>query len=96
MDNRNDNQVNTSRAAEMEMEQRYDRVAMGFNIEYFDRSAEPGALDSGAAHWFTKFEILLETQEETFRVRLPESMKRALLLQSLTGTASPSNQWSSL
>ncbi|GMF34430.1 unnamed protein product [Phytophthora fragariaefolia] len=77
-----------TRLSEADVEQRYDRVAKAFKIESFDGSVEPGAIDSGVSTWFSKFETLLETQEDIFRVQLPESMKRALLLQNLTGTAS--------
>ncbi|KAG2765778.1 hypothetical protein PC129_g12885 [Phytophthora cactorum] len=71
-------------------EPNYGRVIKTFKIEPFSASIDQGAIDSGVATWFKRFEALLSMQEDLHLVRLPESMKNALLFQHLSGAAS---QW---
>ncbi|KAE9351203.1 hypothetical protein PF008_g6053 [Phytophthora fragariae] len=71
-------------------EPNFGRVIKTFKIESFDGSVEQGAIDSGVATWFTRFEALLEMQEDLHQVRLPERMKNSLVFQHLSGAA---NQW---
>ncbi|GMG16507.1 unnamed protein product [Phytophthora fragariaefolia] len=69
-------------------EKRYDRVIKSFKMETFEGSSFPGALDSGISAWITRFQALLNTQEDLQDLQLPDRMKNALLFQHLRGVVS--------
>ncbi|GMG18239.1 unnamed protein product [Phytophthora fragariaefolia] len=80
----------TVRASTVCPEPRIGRVLKTFNIEPFDGSAQPSAIDSGIAAWLRRFEALLGMQEDLHSAQLPDNIKNALLFRHLRCAAS---QW---